>query len=149
MIKELSNKKHKTIEINPTYDPMCKDTPNIHSFCFSTHWKYKNVHQSSSPKHHNTITKISPQHHWDVTKESPTRSRDITNANQTKHRNTITKFHQNITETHPRNHQGPLKSATIWLAQPQKTTHHQRVRKHLRDITETFMKHTHKTSPRN
>ena len=77
------------------YDPNSKDTSNNHSFCFGTHWKSENVHQCSSPKHHNTITKTSPQHH-----HPSLRHQSITDTEQRNHQHKTKAsptYHQNIT----------------------------------------------------
>ena len=95
--------------ISPAYDPNSKDTSNSHSFCFGTHWKFENVHQYSSPKHHNTIRKTSPQHHHpslrhqSITDTEQRHHQHKTKASPTYHQN-ITTQSLHITETRPRHH---------------------------------------------
>ena len=96
-------------KISPAYDPNSKDTSNSHSFCFGTHWKSENLHQYSSPKHHNTITKTSPQHHHpslrhqSITDTEQRHHQHKTKASPTYHQN-ITTQSLHITETRPRHH---------------------------------------------
>ena len=147
--------------ISPAYDPNSKDTSNSHPFFFGTHWKSQNVHQYSSPKHHNiiTITTASPpitetpQHHRHRAETSPTQNQGITHISP-KHHNAITTHHRDTPETSPTHH---LKITRTLLAHAENIlTHHQRITetspryhriihetqtKHNRDITETSPKH--------
>ena len=89
--------------------PIAKTHRTATRFASEPTEKFENVHQYSSPKHHNTITKTSPQHHHpslrhqSITDTEQRHHQHKTKASPTYHQN-ITTQSLHITGTRPRHH---------------------------------------------